>query len=526
MARKRQTGSTIQPSRKAVIYARVSSKEQEKEGYSIDAQLKLLRDYAVREGFEVVKEYVEAETARKAGRRAFNEMLSRVRRRGDIRAILIEKTDRMLRNLKDWVTVDDLVNHRNVEIHLPKEGDVISRDSRSSAKFMFGIRVLMSRQYSDNLSEETSKGMKEKAEQGIYPSFAPIGYLNTPDKMIEMDPERGPLVGKLFDLYATGNYSISEIAKEARKLGLTYRKSGAPVTKSSVRDILHNRLYTGWFEWNGNVYRGTHTPVISTEVWERVQSVFADRGTPRRKDVKHVFAFSQLIKCAQCGCLVVGERKNGKYTYYHCTGYSGGGKPSPCASKYVREEAVERQFTEILGQLRIDSEIFEQICKAVRASHSDVKRERDEAIQGLQAEHDNLRKRIDAMYTDKLDGKVNDDYFLRLSRYWRREQARILDEIYAHQNSDQSCMEDGIRLLQLGTNAHSVLGRQDDIGKRGLLKLLLWNLIWDDGKVSATFRKPFDTLAQTKIAVDNAMAENAQNENWLPGPDSNQRHGG
>lgn len=83
-----------------------------------------------------------------------------------------------------------------------------------------------------------------------------------------------------------------------------------------------------------------------------------------------------------------------------------------------------------------------------------------------------------------------------------------------------------MRLLQLGANAHSVLGCQDDFGKRGLLKLLLWNPIWDDGKVSATFRRPFDILAQTKIAVEDSKAKNAQNENWLPGPDSNQRHGG
>ena len=222
----------------------------------------------------------------------------------------------------------------------------------------------------------------------------------------------------------------------------------------------------------------------------------------------------------------MGERKKEKYTYYHCSGYSGGGKVSPCGRKYVREEVIEQQFVEILGRLRIDSGVFEKICEALRASHSDIRQERDEAIRGLQADYNKLQNRIDAMYTDKLDGKVNDDYFIRVSRQWRKQQARILDEISAHQNSDESCMDDGIRLLQLGTNAHSVLGRQDDFGKRGLLKLLLWNFIWDDGKVSATFRRPFDILAQTKIAVEGMTAEKAQNENWLPGPDSNQRHGG
>src|SRR5438132_8128412 len=88
--------------------------------------------------------------------------------------MLVEKTDRLYRNLKDWMTVDEL----DVEMHFPKEGVVYSRESRSSEKFMHGIKVLMAKNYIDNLSEETRKGMTEKAEQGFWPSSAPLGYRN------------------------------------------------------------------------------------------------------------------------------------------------------------------------------------------------------------------------------------------------------------------------------------------------------------------------------------------------------------
>jgi DNA invertase Pin-like site-specific DNA recombinase len=88
--------------------------------------------------------------------------------------MLVEKTDRLYRNLKDWVTVDEL----DVEMHFPKEGVVLSRESRSSKKFMHGIKVLMAKNYIDNLSEETRKGMTEKAAQGFWPSNAPLGYRN------------------------------------------------------------------------------------------------------------------------------------------------------------------------------------------------------------------------------------------------------------------------------------------------------------------------------------------------------------
>ncbi len=169
------TASSIVSDRKqAIIYARVSSKEQEKEGFSIPAQLKLLKEYAAAQGIAVLQEYVDVETAKQTGRTAFGEMIGYLRSHASVRVLLVEKTDRLYRNLKDWVTVDEL----DVEIHFPKEGVVLSRDSRSSEKFMHGIKVLMAKNYIDNLSEETRKGMQEKAEQGIWPTQSPLGYRN------------------------------------------------------------------------------------------------------------------------------------------------------------------------------------------------------------------------------------------------------------------------------------------------------------------------------------------------------------
>src|SRR5512132_2068009 len=175
MARTLKPALIETPSRKqAVIYARVSSKEQEKEGYSIPAQLKLLRDYAAAQGFAVAQEYVDVETAKLTGRAAFGEMVAYLKAHPSVRVLLVEKTDRLYRNLKDWVTIDEL----EVEIHFPKEGVVLSRDSRSSEKFMHGIKVLMAKNYIDNLSEEARKGQQEKAEQGIWPTKTPLGYRN------------------------------------------------------------------------------------------------------------------------------------------------------------------------------------------------------------------------------------------------------------------------------------------------------------------------------------------------------------
>src|SRR5437870_3600815 len=101
---------------KAVAYARVSSRDQEREGFSIPAQLKLLREYACKHGFEIVHEFLDVETAKATGRKQFSEMMNFFRRSPDCRVLIVEKTDRLYRNFRDFVDLEDL----NVEIHLPK----------------------------------------------------------------------------------------------------------------------------------------------------------------------------------------------------------------------------------------------------------------------------------------------------------------------------------------------------------------------------------------------------------------------
>src|SRR6476620_4317647 len=205
----------LEPVRRlAVIYARVSSKEQEKEGYSIAAQLKLLNEYSTAQGFTIAQEYVDVETAKHSGRIAFGEMVSLLTKKASTGILLVEKTDRLYRNLKDWVTLDEL----DLEIHLVKEGVILSRESRSSEKFMHGIKVLMAKNYIDNLSEEARKGMQEKAEQGIWPTKTPLGYRNItgPDskKIIAADPDVAPLIAKLFEWYSRGDISLREAARK------------------------------------------------------------------------------------------------------------------------------------------------------------------------------------------------------------------------------------------------------------------------------------------------------------------------
>src|SRR5262249_16033197 len=192
-----------------VLYARVSSKDQEREGFSIPAQRKLLREYARDHDLTILQEFVDVETARHAGRANFGAMIAFLKAHPTCRTILVEKTDRLYRNFRDYLRLEDL----QVVIHFVKEHSILSPDSRSSDKLMHNIKVAMAKNYVDNLSEEVKKGMREKAEQGHWPSVAPIGYVNDlKSHRIEVDPLRGPLVTDIFERYASGGYSLKALA--------------------------------------------------------------------------------------------------------------------------------------------------------------------------------------------------------------------------------------------------------------------------------------------------------------------------
>jgi len=505
---------------KALLYARVSSKEQEKEGFSIPAQLKLLRDYAATHGITVLEEYIDIETAKQTGRISFGEMVKHFRKHPGARTLLVEKTDRLYRNLKDWVTFDEL----DVEIHFVKEGFLLSRDSRSSEKFMHGIKVLMAKNYIDNLSEEARKGMQEKAEQGIWPTKAPLGYKNVTaahgKKVIEPDPEVAPIVTKLFHWYATGLFSLREVAEKARAHGLIYHRTGTAVPVSAIHNVLRNRLYSGDFEWKGRRFRGQHKPLVSRELWERVQGVMDGRRAKKLRNAKHEFAYSHLITCGHCGCALVGEIKKGQYIYYHCTGYKG-----KCGEPYVREEVLEEEFSKLLRSLRFDDEVFEWVRTALRDSHAEQQQECEAAIQRHRAESERLQNRIHAMYIDKLDGKIDDAFFRRMSAQWRDEQLRCEHEIGLIDSADRDYLDGGVRLLELARDAQRLFAKQGPEEKRKLLKFVVSNSTWQHAVLTWSLRQPFDLLAETAmIAARLAGPDGAippGHSVWLGDEDSN-----
>jgi site-specific DNA recombinase len=469
----------------AVLYTRVSSKDQE-EGFSLAAQRELLEVYAKDNGFRVAARFEESETAKAAGTRpAFGKMVEFLEEKGRGSVLLVEKTDRLYRNLKDWITLDDL----KVEIHFVKEGSVISPASHSSQKFLHGIKVLMAKNYVENLSEEIRKGMTKKAKEGAFPSVAPIGYVNVPDKSIgiALDPKQAGLVRELFERATTGHQSAQELTRWARTHGLRSRK-GAVLAKNTIcTNILRNPAYTGSFRWGGKVYEGKYEPLISKTTFDRVQRALDGRS--RAKGHVHQFTYACLVKCGTCGGLMSGDLKKGRYVYYRCAGRKG-------CKRFYPEKLLEAETLRLLSSLQIDEAVSEWLLAELEKLHDQgvddatVKRlvSRRKALQRLQAQ----------AYEDKLLGKIDEAFWGERNAAWQEELADIDGALLAIESapSKADLLAAARKPVELLQAAPTLYVTQDSTEKAKLLRTMVSNYTITAGSVSVVLRSPFDVLAR------------------------------
>lgn len=327
---------------KAVLYCRVSSKEQEETGYSLPAQEKFLREYAEKNNFNVEKVFSISESASgRMQRKIFSQMMSYVRQHR-INVIIVETTDRLTRNFADvpiidaWVLEDD--NH---QIHLAKESCILNKNSRSHEWFMWRVKVATAEYYVRLLSENVKKGQKEKLAQGQLPQKPPLGYKTIGEKgkkVHVIDEYVAPLIRKIFEWYATGNYSLARLETELYKAGLR-SKSGRRIGISWIHRLLSDPFYYGKIRWNGQTYQGHHEPLVSKDFFDKVQDLLR-RKIQNPHFTKHNPIFKSKMHCEHCGGLVTWYIKKGHW-YGHCNNH---GQFRNCPAKTcIRQEKVEEQ---------------------------------------------------------------------------------------------------------------------------------------------------------------------------------------
>ena len=471
---------------KVVLYARVSSKEQEKEGFSIPAQLELLRNYATKNSMIILKEFEDVETAKCQGRTNFNEMLKYIKNSKECNTILVEKTDRLYRNIPDYATVDDL----GIDIHFVKENTIISQNSHSSEKFMQGIKVLMARQYIQNLGEEVTKGLTQKAKDGYVTGKPPYGYTKhfNDKKTSYIDEETAPYVVRAFELYAQGNISLRALSQKLYDEGFIYKPNTPKAYKTQLENILKNPFYYGMVVFKKTLYAGKHQPLISKDLFDRTQLAFRKDNKPKHFEPRE-FLFAGMVKCSKCGCNISGEIKKGKYIYYSCTGGRG-----ECEQQhiYIPEAKIEKQIIQALENISITQEHREWITQALKESFNDEEEYTKQQIHSLSVKKQKLKERIDKIYLDKLDGNISEDFWAERHNQWTQDLLTIQSNITAYEKASINFIEQGANFLKICYEMHDLYQFGNCTEKRELINYVLQNLKLEGENIHYDYKKPFD----------------------------------
>ncbi|MBK7142274.1 MAG: recombinase zinc beta ribbon domain-containing protein [bacterium] len=269
--------------------------------------------------------------------------------------------------------------------------------------------------------------------------------------------------------------------------------------------MLKNPFYYGDFVWAGERYRGNHEPLISRDLYDRVQIVLGRGGHPRTRT--RDFAFKGILKCAKCGCAIVGELKKGKYIYYHCTSAKG-----RCDQPYIREESLVEAMGDTLRSIQVTPSIVQDIVRALQDFHSTEREHSETEMKRLRARQTDLQRRLDKAYEDRLDEVIDQGYWHEVSTKWRSEQDSISRRIDALRTANRGSVDFALEILELSQEAYSLYLSGNTEGKRQLLNSVLSNCTLDGLTVTPTYKKPFGYIAE---GLDLQLK--------LPRLDSNQR---
>lgn len=483
---------------KGIILARVSSKEQRDSGYSLPAQERLLGEYANSNKITAKKTFTIAESASdKKQRETFNEMMSYLKE-SNINILIVEKIDRLTRNFKDAVEVDNWLNENPEHaVHFVKNGIKLTRDSRSQEKLNWGINVVIAKNFIDNLREEVYKGQQEKLLEGWLPAKAPIGYLNTGEEKRRIqipDPATAPLVMKMFELYETGCYSTITLGAKMAELGLRSRNDRV-IGRSATHKILTNKYYTGTIVWCGEEYPGKHTPIVDKALFERVQKKLSRPNPP--KYASHPYTFRGAMKCVDCGGTITWETQKG-IVYGHCNRYK------ECPKKpYAVEKDVQQALLEKIDNLRSPSqEIIEWTKAELLKKYESEHQVKERGVEQLQLRLSKMDTMLETLYDDRLEGRIGLETYDRKVKGLNEEKRVLQQNIEQAPETRQFDIGASLDLLDLTQKASEIYKTKAIDDKRKILNDLFSNLVLNGSSLLVEFKREaeivFETVQKTK----------------------------
>jgi DNA invertase Pin-like site-specific DNA recombinase len=312
----RSNGSNLPVMVGAVIYVRVSTKEQT-ENLSLPTQLRACEEYCRRQGYEIVERFhEEGESAKTTDRSQLQKLLTFCRlNKGRVHFVVVFNLTRFARDKYDHFALRSLLQSLGISLRSATE----PIDDTSTGKLMEGVLAAFAQFDNDCRSDRTRAGMRAALELGRWVFLAPLGYINAPrtmGKSLMADPERAPFVRRVFEEYASGRFTKEQLLKQVRAWGLTNRR-GRPLTSQAIGMLLRNQLYAGIVnvpEYGVCGKRGDFGPLISEDLFYRVQAVLSGRlpSTTPQQRAHPDFPLRAFVRCESCGRGLTGSWSKGR----------------------------------------------------------------------------------------------------------------------------------------------------------------------------------------------------------------------
>ncbi len=499
--------------KKALIYLRVSTDRQAEKGFSLPAQDEACRIYAKAHGYIVEHVYRdEGESARSDDRPQLQEMLNRCDE-GDIAAVIVYKLDRFARNTFDHM--QNVARIRSAKAQLLSVTENLTETPEGL--LVEGILAGVAQFFSGNLARDVLKGMNERAKQGMCNSKAPPGYKNMREIINENSERRFVIpdsatkdyVIQAFEKFATGSYTVADICDWFFSVGMTQKKNKEkPMAVSMVSRMFSNKFYIGITRWNGIVGEGVHEPIISKELFQRVQIVLDDRVHGRSRKRKNLFLLRGLMTCGECGGIITYENQTTSskrlIPYYRCSKRKNSRKVA-CTQPYIQAEVLEKEMFRAVEAARLPRHIVIKLEKKLKEIHEreqeSVTRERKQ----LQAKIDQLNEKERSLVNKYLENKLTEEIYETIREEVSSERINCKARLEASESTIQVAIKVLERAVTFARDIPVAYKRAPDPIKRQFLSTLFKEIVAKDGGLQkVVLNEPLDFICRDLPGIKNS----------------------
>ena len=442
---------------KYYLYARKSTEEDDRQIMSIEAQLFELRELARKENLEILEEFQESKSAKTPGREVFGVMMAKVEKSDGV-GILAWHPDRLARNSIDGGRVIYAVDTRKVvSLRFP----TFWFEPTPQGLFMLQVAFGQSKYYSDNLSENIKRGIRQKLRRKEWIGLAPFGYVNNPrTRNIEPHPTLSRIIVRAYEEYAKGSHSLVSLAQFLADLGVV-SKHQTPLARASIKRLITNRAYLGFVKHGKEWFDGSHEAIISPALFEAVQKVLNTKERPRSRRVKHDFPLTGLFRCGECGSMFSAQwatgKMGGRYRYYRCSK-----KRGHCSQGYIQENILASQIRARLQSISLSSRYTDWMLAKVKEWERADASVSESEVRELSASTTKSEARLEKLISVYLDGDIEKTVYLKKKDELMRASLNLKEKLQALECGRASWVEP-LRNWILDTKQANFLSQSDNL---------------------------------------------------------------